>query len=69
MGFGASSLVLGSLADALIQNPAVGWRAAFLCLGVAIGIVLVAAALLIRLPPRHRPAPAQGRRQPGAGGL
>ncbi len=50
MGFGASSLVLGSLADALIQNPAVGWRAAFLCLGVAIGIVLVAAALLIRLP-------------------
>ena len=40
----------GSLADALIQNPAVGWRAAFLCLGVAIGIVLVAAALLIRLP-------------------
>ena len=26
MGFGASSLVLGSLADALIQNPAVGWR-------------------------------------------
>ncbi len=50
MGFGASSLVLGSLADALIQNPAVGWRAAFLCLGVAIGIVLVTAALLIRLP-------------------
>ena len=27
-----------------------GWRAAVLCLGVAIGIVLVAAALLIRLP-------------------
>ena len=50
MGFGASSLVLGSLADALIQNPAVGWRAAFLCLGVALGIVLVTAALLIRLP-------------------
>ena len=34
MGFGASALVIGSLADAIIQNPALGWRVAFRIIGI-----------------------------------
>lgn len=50
MGFGASSLLLGSLADLLIHSPAVGWRTTFVLLGCSIGLVLVIASLFIRLP-------------------
>lgn len=62
MGFGASALVLGKLADAFIKNPAVGWRAAFAILGAALGVVMVAAGLLLR-----RPAPGVSFPQPKAG--
>lgn len=51
MGFGASALVLGNVAGALIDNPAVGWRAAFSFLGAALGVVLLAAGLILRTPP------------------
>lgn len=50
MGFGASALVLGNLAGALIDHPSVGWRAAFSFLGSALGLVLLIAAFLLRLP-------------------
>lgn len=50
MGFGASSLILGTVADVLIQNPAVGWRMAFMGLGIAIGVVLVISAFILKLP-------------------
>ena len=49
MGFGISALVIGSAADALI-NSSVGWRTTFLILGVALGVVLVVASLILRLP-------------------
>ena len=58
MGFGASSLVLGSLADALIQNPAVGWRAAFLAGALP---ALYAAYLRLSLPESPRWHVARGR--------
>ena len=51
MGFGASALVLGNLAASLIENPAVGWRSTYLFLGVALGVVLIVAALIVRNPP------------------
>ena len=49
MGFGASALVLGNLANKLF-NSALGWRTTYLILGIAIGIVLIIAALLLKKP-------------------
>lgn len=51
MGFGASALVVGNAIAALMENPAVGWRAAFTGLGVVLGAILLAAGFLLRLPP------------------
>ena len=51
MGFGASALVVGNSVSALMEHPAVGWRAAFTGLGVVLGIILLAAGFLLRLPP------------------
>ena len=50
MGFGASSLILGSVADALINAPAVGWRGAYRLIGIALGAILVVTALVLRRP-------------------
>lgn len=50
MGFGASALLLGNVADAFFQNPNVGWRKTFMGIGVALGIVLLVAAIFIHLP-------------------
>lgn len=49
MGFGASALVLGNVANALFQS-ALGWRLTYFVLGVAICIVLILAALLLKKP-------------------
>jgi len=49
MGFGASSLVLGNAADALFKSP-LGWRATYVMLGVAICIIQLLAAWLLRKP-------------------
>lgn len=49
MGFGASALVLGNLADSLFKS-ALGWRMTYLLLGCAIGIVLLLTALLLKKP-------------------
>ena len=51
MGFGASALVVGNTVSALMEHPAVGWRAAFTGLGVVLGVILLAAGFLLRLPP------------------
>ena len=50
MGFGISALVIGKAADALFNTPSVGWRTTFLILGVALGVVLVVAGLILKLP-------------------
>ena len=50
MGFGASALVIGSLADAII-NGAGGWRSAYRLIGIALGMVLVLAALILKKAP------------------
>ena len=65
MGFGASALVLGNLANKLF-NSALGWRATYLILGIAIGIVLLTTALLLKKPdadvvlPQPKAAKASG---------
>ena len=49
MGFGASALVLGNVADSLFKSV-IGWRTTYVILGIAIGVVLVIAALLLKKP-------------------
>lgn len=49
MGFGASSLVLGNIADALFKTS-FGWRNTYIVIGVAIGAVLVLSSFIIKSP-------------------
>ncbi len=49
MGFGASALVLGNVADAMF-NSSVGWRNTYIVLGIAIFAVLTVAALILKKP-------------------
>lgn len=60
MGFGASALVVGNFASTLIDGP--GWRTAYLAVGIALGVILVAAALLLRLPPADVRLPEEEKR-------
>ena len=48
MGFGASSLLIGSLVSYLMS--AFGWRIAYTMLGSALGVVLMATALVLKTP-------------------
>ena len=61
MGFGISALVIGKAAEALFKAPGVGWQNTFLILGIALGAVLVAAGLILKLPAPDLklPQPAQ----------
>ena len=49
MGFGASALVLGNVADAMFKST-VGWRNAYVILGIAILVVLCLAGFLLKKP-------------------
>lgn len=49
MGFGASALILGNLADALFKSS-LGWRATYIILGTSIFMVLLVAALILKKP-------------------
>lgn len=70
MGFGASTLVVGSAAEVMISAPGWGWRMAYTVLGAALGVMLLLAALLLRRPaeggqPSAQSAPAGAGRTPG----
>jgi len=49
MGFGASALVLGNIADTMFKST-VGWRATYMILGVSIFAVLLIAGILLKKP-------------------
>lgn len=49
MGFGASALILGNVADALFKST-VGWRFTYMILGIGICVVLIVASLLLKNP-------------------
>jgi len=49
MGFGASALILGNVADSLFKSS-FGWRSTYMILGAAICIVFFQAALLLKNP-------------------
>ena len=56
MGFGASALILGNMADALFKSV-LGWRVTYGVLGISICVVLVLAGLLLRKPDQHTVLP------------
>ena len=49
MGFGASSLVLGNLANSLFEST-LGWRNTYIVVGFAIALTLILTSLAIRRP-------------------
>ncbi|MBE6667374.1 MAG: OFA family MFS transporter [Ruminococcaceae bacterium] len=49
MGFGASALVLGNVADAMFKS-AMGWRVTYIVLGVAIFAVLSLSGIILKKP-------------------
>lgn len=49
MGFGASALILGNVADTLFKS-ALGWRVTYVILGASICVILFLAALLLQKP-------------------
>lgn len=57
MGFGMSSLVLGTFAGKMMETEGIGWRGTYLILGCAIGLVLLLTALILRLPDENTALP------------
>lgn len=55
MGFGASTLLLGTIASSLIES--IGWRNTYVVLAVAIGAILVTAGMIIKFAPADLPLP------------
>lgn len=51
MGFGASSMILGSVFTAVTPAVAGAWRNTFLIMGVVIAIVLIVGSFFFKLPP------------------
>ena len=56
MGFGASALVLGNIADALFKSD-FGWRNTYIVLGGSIGAVMILTAFLLKKPAGDTPFP------------
>ena len=56
MGFGASSLVLGNLANSLFAS--IGWRMTYIAVGVAIAAVIALSAIFIEKPDASAQLPA-----------
>ena len=56
MGFGASTLLLGNVADALFATK-MGWRNTYILLGVTLGVVILFASLFIYRPEKDTPLP------------
>lgn len=63
MGFGASSLVLGNLANSLFAS--IGWRMTYITVGIAIAVVIALSAIFIEKPDAsvNLPAPKMAARK------
>ena len=49
MGFGASALILGNVADAMFKST-IGWRVTYIALGVAVFVILSLAGIILKKP-------------------
>ena len=56
MGFGASTLLLGKIADRLFQSE-LGWRSTYIVIGIAIAAVIALSSLVIRAPAKDTVLP------------
>ena len=63
MAFGASTLVIGKIADGFFQNPEIGWRKTYLILGISIGVILFLTGLIIRRPSEDTALPEAKRKR------
>ena len=57
MGFGASTLILGNLADALFESS-LGFQNTFILFGIALGVVIPLSSLIIKAPSKETVLPA-----------
>ena len=57
LGFGFSTLLLGTVSNSLFSS--IGWRTTYIVLGIAIGVVLVLAGLIVKKPDSPREMTAQ----------
>jgi len=51
-GFGLSVLIIGRVIDIMGHSEAFGWESTYILLAVAMGVVFIVAAAVIKLPPR-----------------
>ena len=65
MGFGASALILGNAVDAMFKST-LGWRTAYIILGIAICAVMFVAALLLKKPDATTVLPEAGIKKSGS---
>ena len=56
MGFGASTLILGNIADALFSST-VGWRNTYIIIGSAIAVIVVLSSFIIKAPDENTVLP------------
>ena len=66
MGFGASALVLGNVADALFKST-LGWRVTYVLLGGGICLVLILAGFLLQKPNSQTELPKPKAAKAGSG--
>ena len=58
MGFGASALILGNIANKLF-NSAFGWRSTYVLLGIALCVIMTISAFLLQKPSQETIFPKQ----------
>ena len=63
MGFGASTLLLGNLAEYLFASP-LGWKNTYVVIGIVIGAVLMVSSIFIRPPAPDAILPAARAKAP-----
>ncbi|NLB28741.1 MAG: OFA family MFS transporter, partial [Clostridiales bacterium] len=50
MGFGTTTLIIGSAADSMMRSEAIGWRTTYLILAIIIGLLFLIMAFVIKPP-------------------
>lgn len=58
MGFGVSTLLLGSLISILFEHSAFGWQKTYFILAAVIAVVLIIAGLILRVPTANTVLPS-----------
>lgn len=64
MAFGASTLILGKVVEALFAMEAIGWQKTFMIFGIVLALVLILSGLVLKRPSAELalPAPKAGKK-------